>query len=418
MNTTYPLDYFRRLASGESIEPPNKSQSGQYFDALTVIYETLRVFNLKNERIAAFHSTVNTLEDLMPGVLDSLLSVVSIPAGVTILGHGDGWTLIPSQDLDKLPDIEYLLPNKVPKRGLTVIYGASGTFKSFIALDYALQIAQSESVVYMIGEDESGYKQRVRAWELHNQKSRKKLLLSLGAVPVLDNAQVKLFIDAIKEYKPALVIVDTLARAFIGGDENSSRDMGLFVRACDKIARSCQCAVLLVHHTNKNSENERGSSALRGASDSMIKVTALDNQVEIENSKTKNSKPFELERYIFVPVPATESGVLVESERVVLPESVAKMSELTQTQAKVLRGLCEYLDGSGSANEISEMINLPRATVQRTVKQLIRLKLVRQANKGQPYEALAGAWGLLGISNPNESLESLESLESQESLDL
>ena len=32
-----------------------------------------------------------------------------------------------------------------------------------------------------------------------------------------------------------LVIVDTVARALLGGDENSSTDMGLFVEACDII---------------------------------------------------------------------------------------------------------------------------------------------------------------------------------------
>ena len=37
---------------------------------------------------------------------------------------------------------------------------------------------------------------------------------------------------------PCLFVVDTLARSFGGGDENSATDMGVFVRNCDIPARA------------------------------------------------------------------------------------------------------------------------------------------------------------------------------------
>jgi hypothetical protein len=70
---------------------------------------------------------------------------------------------------------------------------------------------------------------------------------------------------------PRFVIVDTLARAMTG-DESSARDAGRFVTAVDALMAKIRgagqpCCVLLVHHSRKDGEIYRGSSALRGAAD-------------------------------------------------------------------------------------------------------------------------------------------------------
>jgi hypothetical protein len=51
--------------------------------------------------------------------------------------------------------------------------------------------------------------------------------------------------------------------------------MGKVLHSCRLVANSLGCAVILVHHTNKSGSIERGSSALRGAMDFMIKIEQL-----------------------------------------------------------------------------------------------------------------------------------------------
>lgn len=47
---------------------------------------------------------------------------------------------------------------------------------------------------------------------------------------------------------PKMIVIDTLARSFVGKDENSATDMGLFVRNIDLIRERFDCTVLAVHH--------------------------------------------------------------------------------------------------------------------------------------------------------------------------
>lgn len=81
---------------------------------------------------------------------------------------------------------------------------------------------------------------------------------------------VELLVQAIEDglggVLPKVIVVDTLARSFVGKDENSATDMGIFVRNVDLLREHFDCTVLVVHHSGKSTEKGmRGSSALRGA---------------------------------------------------------------------------------------------------------------------------------------------------------
>jgi len=73
---------------------------------------------------------------------------------------------------------------------------------------------------------------------------------------------------------PSLVIIDTLARAIPGLDENSARDAGLVIEGLSRLAAACpSAAVLFVHHVGKQGMSMRGSSALLGGVDLQLTVT-------------------------------------------------------------------------------------------------------------------------------------------------
>src|SRR5690606_7842012 len=71
-----------------------------------------------------------------------------------------------------------------------------------------------------------------------------------------------------------VVVIDTLAAAMPGGDENSGQDLGKVVDHCKFLHRQTGALVVLVHHSGKDqSRGARGWSGLRAAADAEIEVT-------------------------------------------------------------------------------------------------------------------------------------------------
>jgi AAA domain len=116
-------------------------------------------------------------------------------------------------------------------------------------------------------------------------------------------------------FRPDLIVLDTLARLIPGAEENSSKDMGEAIRAIDSLRRAFGAVVLVIHHTGKDGESERGSGALRGAADVMIKCSmSIDRKsVSIKCDKMKEAEVFQpataaLER---VQLSASDSSLAV-----------------------------------------------------------------------------------------------------------
>src|SRR5574341_509545 len=135
--------------------------------------------------------------------------------------------------------------------GLGLLWGEAGVGKSFVAVSLAAAIASG------------------RPWLGHR----------VVEGPVVDVAGeggaqgVARRIDAavLGHVAPRLLVVDTLARCFGGGDENSSQDMSRFVGTLDLLRELFGGSVLVVHHANKTDKvgagKVRGSSVLYGAVD-------------------------------------------------------------------------------------------------------------------------------------------------------
>jgi hypothetical protein len=76
---------------------------------------------------------------------------------------------------------------------------------------------------------------------------------------------------------PAIVVIDTLARCFGGGDENSTQDMGMFVRGCDALRERWGCTVLVVHHSgHADKKRARGAIALKAALDAEYRLNRTE----------------------------------------------------------------------------------------------------------------------------------------------
>jgi DNA-binding MarR family transcriptional regulator len=293
------------------------------------------------------------------------------------------WRIIHASELRNLPTTEWLIEGELPRRGLSVIFGRSGSGKSFLALNYALQLAQNEPVVYVAAEGESGYRLRMDAWCQHNNLTEAKLYFCLGAIAALDTTDLNEFLDNLVALKPKFVVIDTLARCMIGGDENSTRDMSLFVDAMDRIQATIGGLVLVIHHTNRKGE-ERGNLSLRNAADTMIKMSLDDDVIWVESEKTKDIEPFETKYFKLLPItlPEGESRVLVPSDRIIQGER----DPLTRHQRKILETLTlAVYAGGASLSEIADVAEIPVPSMTRIMSRLIELGYVNQVAKREPY---------------------------------
>jgi len=228
-----------------------------------------------------------------------------------------------------MPPVEFLVDGLITDTGFTMMYGAPGTGKSFLAIDIALSVAhgvpwqgqevKSGPVLYIAGEGIGGFSKRWKAWENHHGvKDEPDLYLLPTAVNFREEEDIARLVATIEDIgqRFSLVIVDTVARAIAGAEENSSTDMGLFVAACDEIKALTGGALLAVHHAGKDSSRgARGSTALLGAVDTSLMVGKSEEIVTLRTEKMKDAEPMDDINLQMLVVPASISETSVVLER-------------------------------------------------------------------------------------------------------
>ena len=167
----------------------------------------------------------------------------------------------------------------IPSSGIVVIYGPSGSGKSFLALYMAYVLGhglvffgfkgQSKFVVYINLEGSM----RTRLDALQTDKKRD---IPDNVRFVTEPFHILEDVESLAADIPegAVIFIDTLNAASPGLDENSSRDMGLILEAAKKLQQITKGLVVIVHHSGKDaSKGLRGHSSLYAAMDAVIEVS-------------------------------------------------------------------------------------------------------------------------------------------------
>lgn len=182
--------------------------------------------------------------------------------------------------------LPWIIKGVLPKAGLGVVYGASGSGKSFAVLDMGMAIARGVEwrgkrvrqgrVAYIAAEGADGFRKRLAAYAKHND-------IDLAIVPMtVLNAAPNLLekqdaVDVAKGIKASggadLIVIDTFAQTTPGANENAGEDVGKALGYCKRIHEVTGAMVLLIHHSGKDAtKGARGWSGLRAAADAEIEV--------------------------------------------------------------------------------------------------------------------------------------------------
>lgn len=212
-----------------------------------------------------------------------------------------------------LKDISYsaepeLVEGLLPSTGLGFLYGPSSAGKSFIAISWALLIASgnrvldrptlASGVLYIAAEGQAGLRKRLVA--ARRQHDLDDVELPFNYLPAFinladpDGKEVERVLAYARECSAEmqalgaplrLIIIDTMAAAAPGVDENTSKDMGPLIFRLQKLAADLGCLVLVVAHVGKDeARGLRGWSGSRAAAD-----TAIECRVERKDPDDRES---------------------------------------------------------------------------------------------------------------------------------
>jgi hypothetical protein len=235
-------------------------------------------------------------------------------------------------DLLNRPPKQWLIEQVLGAGDIGMVYGPPGSGKTFTIVDLTFaaclgkqwamrfNVVRPLTVAYCAGEGISGLPDRFAAAAEFYGVTELPNLFFFENVPQLftdtptNTISIRRFIDDWKAGRAAnelphldLLVIDTLHTATAGADENSAQDMGRVLQAVKLAVKELGCAVLVVHHTNKSGNGERGSSALRGAMDFMLKVEAAGSKYQLHCEKLKDGERWKDQTYDLVTVSNVDS---------------------------------------------------------------------------------------------------------------
>lgn len=217
-----------------------------------------------------------------------------------------------------LPALEPLIEGVLYRDSLARINGPSGHGKSFIAIDLAARVSRglpwagravtAGSVDYFVAEGARGIGARLRAWQgAHGPLDGRAIRFLPRAVQVLGN-EWPVYVESARRRRPALIVIDTQARATEGIDEVDRAEMSRLVAAAEVLRQATGACVLLVHHTPQKGDDGRGHTEVKGALQSEMLARKAGRTITVTSRKQKDHDDFEPIEFDLIDVEPIEDG--------------------------------------------------------------------------------------------------------------
>jgi len=275
------------------------------------------------------------------------------------------YSWIEADDITPVIDVADFVEGTLRDNEMSVIYGKPNCGKTFFMVDLSLHIALGREwngreieqglVVYVSMEGASGIKNRIIAFkQFYKVKDHIPMVVIPKAFSMMNAGDAANFLKTLylieeQHGRVRMIVIDTLARAMAGGDENSTKDMSVFVANCDAIREHTQAHMAVIHHSGKDdTRGARGSTALLGGIDTEIELTR-DKDSKIVTVKVTKQREMEASDDLFyqletVPLGPDRREKMVTS-CVVLPvnsdniEKKKKVFKVTARQQTVLNAI-------------------------------------------------------------------------------
>lgn len=264
----------------------------------------------------------------------------------------------PSQAMAAEPPAP-LIKDTVDAGSLNMMTGTRGTGKTFVITDMALSIGTGRTwagrpttrgrVLFVVGEGgQRAYGIRVEAWLKHHGiplgDLDSQMLMVDGAVPFL-SAGWKDLVAFTAEWRPAFVVLDTLARHQIGLEENSNSDASVAIAKAASL-QAHGAAVMIAHHPVKGGGGgvnaARGAGSWEGGLDTAFTLESTElgedgpeqvrGLVRMTCTKQKHRPDGDVWDFRPVSVPVTPNGTWDSSVVMVQVDAITK--GLAETTAK------------------------------------------------------------------------------------
>lgn len=209
-------------------------------------------------------------------------------------------------DTDRaMEEPEWLIDDLLTRGDLSLVYGASGSGKSFFTTHLAMAVVRGDEVlghkvlkpggvVYIAAEGRKGYKKRLRAYRKHHgipDGTPLPFVFLPVAIDLFANgegsdgdkliADLKVLAAEMQAMgtRLELVVIDTHAAVSPGANENASEDGSRMLRRYQVIQEVTGAHVMVVHHKNAAGEKPRGWTGI---------FANVDNAVEVDCDEYKN----------------------------------------------------------------------------------------------------------------------------------
>jgi len=306
-----------------------------------------------------------------------------------------------ADQLGNLPTPEPMIAGVLDRHCYAILRGRDGTYKTFLALDWALCLAtgkpwqgkhvQQARVLYIAGEGAYGINARKKAWELawRTQVDPAWFTLRQSAVNLYKGGQpLEDLIARTTQGAYGLVIIDTLRRAS-GGAEGNGTDMGVVVDNIERIKRATHDgSALTLTHTDKGDNDSRGFSGIEDDADIVWHAKRDKDRgplaLTLENTKMKDGP----EGLILNLTMAPAAGSLVVSKTA----DRLTVDEMHDADQAILTAMRETFALTGATvSQLVDVTGLPKTTVYRARGRLL--------NSGQLDSQKRGSSDWLTITN-------------------
>lgn len=215
------------------------------------------------------------------------------------------------EDIVAVPPTQWLIDGALPKDGIALLSGLPGVGKTWLSLSLALNVcaggswmgrkAQEGRVLYLDEENATSLlSERLRklSYTYGSPGADKLRFLVSKGMSFSNPEKLKELRALIDEFRPSLIIVDSLVRVH-SGEENSSGDMSRVFLEMRKLINDFSLCFLLLHHESKMAygrDNEdrdptagdmRGSNEITASADAAYSLVRRKGALSLFNTKLR-----------------------------------------------------------------------------------------------------------------------------------